>query len=326
MRRFILLAVFLFYRPLCADPGPMEVLKEKIEAARPNSSHPAFQHHLDSTLALCQKAWTETAGDAEAFAKTGEFIDTIIKGFDFDAGNPAVYLSENKRSLIIGFKSEAEGDLQFYTCKLPANWDPEKAYPLVVNLHGRGPEHQLFFVHIHFSIPRNLQNYGEPSGPTDHIYIFPWARGNAGYDNPSAESDVLQCIRDVKSRFKVDESRQYLQGHSMGGFGSWYLGGKYSDMWAAILIQAGGYRSGYAPYAENLAKLPVRLWHGANDPSVPVTYAYRMQGALEAFGGHPDLVIVPEWGHQVPDPESCRKNLEWLFQYKKADAAELPSP
>jgi hypothetical protein len=318
MRRFILLlTVSMLCESLHADLGLLVELEGKIEAARANSSQPDFQHHLDSTLAISKKAWAETENDTVAFEKTREFIENIINGFDFDAGNPAVYFSESKRSLIIGFESEAAGDLQFYACMLPANWNPEKAYPLVVSLHGRGPDHLLSYVHIHFGIPKNLDTYGQPSDSTDHIFIFPWGRGNVGYHDPAAESDVLQCIRDVKSRFKVDESRQYLQGFSMGGFGSWYLGGKYADMWAAVLIQSGGYRDGHAPLAENLAKLPVRLWHGADDPAVPLTYLYRMQGALEAFGGHPDIVIVPEWGHQVPDPENRRKNLEWLLQYKK---------
>jgi pimeloyl-ACP methyl ester carboxylesterase len=319
MRRFILLlTVSMLYGSLCADPGPLDVLKEKIEAARPNSSHPAFQHHLDSTLAICQKAWTETEQDAEAFGKTKEFIGNIIKGFDFDAGNPAVYLSESKRSLIIGFMSEAAGDLQFYACKLPADWNPEKAYPLVVNLHGRGPDHLLSYVHIHFGTPGNLEEYNnKKSGPTDHILIFPWGRGNAGYTNPVVESDVLQCVRDVKSRFKVDESRQYLQGHSMGGFGSWYLGGKYADRWAAVIIQEGGYSSGLAPYAEQLSRLPVRLWSGDADEVIPPRFLYKMQGALEAFGGKPDIVLVPGWGHKPPDTEQNRKNLEWLLQHKK---------
>jgi pimeloyl-ACP methyl ester carboxylesterase len=308
----------LLCRPLFADPALLTALEEKIEAARPNSSHPAFQHHLNSTLAICQKAWAETENDPAAFQKTTEYIENIINGFDFDAGNPAVYLSENKRSLIIGFTSEAAGDLQFYACQLPADWSPEKAYPLVVNLHGRGPEHLLSYVHIHFGTPQNLDAYNnQKSGPTDHIYIFPWGRGNAGYTNPVVESDVLQCIRDVKSRFKIDESRQYLQGHSMGGFGSWYLGGKYADMWAAILIQEGGYSKGLAPYAEQLARLPIRLWSGEDDEVVPLKFLYRMLGALEAFGGQPDIVLVPGWGHKPPDPDQARKNLEWLLQYKK---------
>ena len=34
--------------------------------------------------------------------------------------------------------------------------------------------------------------------------------------------------------YKVDSQRIYLMGHSMGGFGTYYLGQKYASKWAAI--------------------------------------------------------------------------------------------
>jgi len=319
MKRILLLSIScLFCGTLYADSDPLLELEKNINEVRSNSNHPYFQHHLDSTLSLCHKAWAETENDPDAFEKTKSFIQNIINGLNVDAGDPAVYFSESKRSMIIGFQSEAEGDLQFYACKLPPDWDPQKAYPLVVSLHGRGSGHLLSYVHIHFGMPRDLEACDNPkSGPKDHILIFPWGRGNIRYNAPSAERDVLQCIRDAKSRFKIDESRQYLQGFSMGGFGAWYLGGKYADMWAAVSIQAGGYRNGFAPYAKQLAALPVLLWSGEDDTAIPLKYLYRMQGALEAYGNTPDIEIVPGWGHRPPDPEERRKNLEWLLRHKK---------
>ena len=43
----------------------------------------------------------------------------------------------------------------------------------------------------------------------------------------------------VKSLVRVDESRQYLCGHSMGGYGAWHIAHRSADVWAALGIHAG---------------------------------------------------------------------------------------
>jgi predicted peptidase len=43
--------------------------------------------------------------------------------------------------------------------------------------------------------------------------------------------NVLDLVRE---EYHVDPSRIYLMGHSMGGFGTWWLGQKHADLWAAI--------------------------------------------------------------------------------------------
>ena len=38
----------------------------------------------------------------------------------------------------------------------------------------------------------------------------------------------------VEKEYGTDRSRTYLMGNSMGGAGTWYLGTKYPERWAAI--------------------------------------------------------------------------------------------
>jgi len=38
----------------------------------------------------------------------------------------------------------------------------------------------------------------------------------------------------VANEYNVDRSRMYLMGNSMGGAGTWYLGTKFPERWAAI--------------------------------------------------------------------------------------------
>ena len=52
--------------------------------------------------------------------------------------------------------------------------------------------------------------------------------------NGIAEEDVLRAMDDVKRAYNVDEDRVYLTGLSMGGGGTWHLGLRYPDRFAAI--------------------------------------------------------------------------------------------
>ena len=46
-------------------------------------------------------------------------------------------------------------------------------------------------------------------------------------------------LRLMKAAYNVDESRIYLIGHSMGAIGTWALGAKYPQTWAALVPFSG---------------------------------------------------------------------------------------
>ena len=54
-----------------------------------------------------------------------------------------------------------------------------------------------------------------------------------------SEKDVLEVLRLMKAAYNVDDSRIYLIGHSMGAIGTWALGSKYPQTWAAIVAFSG---------------------------------------------------------------------------------------
>ena len=54
-----------------------------------------------------------------------------------------------------------------------------------------------------------------------------------------SEKDVLEVLRLMKAAYNVDDSRIYLMGHSMGAIGTWALGSKYAQTWAALVAFSG---------------------------------------------------------------------------------------
>src|SRR4029453_8982645 len=68
-----------------------------------------------------------------------------------------------------------------------------------------------------------------------------------------SEQDVMQVLQQVRQHYKIDESRVYLMGHSMGGIGTWKIAAKYPDIWAAIGPISG---SGAPPTIERFRHVP----------------------------------------------------------------------
>ena len=48
----------------------------------------------------------------------------------------------------------------------------------------------------------------------------------------------MNVLAMVRKEFKVDDKRIYLMGHSMGGAGALFLGGKYANIFAAVGAEA----------------------------------------------------------------------------------------
>ena len=49
---------------------------------------------------------------------------------------------------------------------------------------------------------------------------------------------MLNVLAVVRGEFNVDDRGIYLIGQSMGGGGTWYLGTKHPDIWAALAPMA----------------------------------------------------------------------------------------
>jgi predicted peptidase len=195
-----------------------------------------------------------------------------------------------------------------YLLSLPADYNSsKKAWPLVLFLHGSGESGtDLEKVKIH-GPPKIV----EAKGPFPFILVSPQSSGRGW--NP----DVLNALLDsVIKEYRVDKDRIYLTGLSMGGFGTWTLAATHPERFAAIAPICGG---GNAEDAPKLAKLPIWVFHGAKDPTVPVRRSEEMVNALKAAGGHPKFTVYPDAGHDswtatYDNPEFY----QWLLEQKRS--------
>jgi len=195
-----------------------------------------------------------------------------------------------------------------YLLYLPAGYQgSEKRWPLMLFLHGSGESGtNLARVKAH-GPPKVVESKSD----FPFILVSPQSPGHGW--NAELLSELLDQIQ---HDYKVDPDRVYLTGLSMGGFGTWSLAAKHPERFAAVVPICGGGNTNDAP---KLAKLPIWVFHGAQDKTVPPERSKAMVEALKAAGGQPQFTLYPDAGHDSWTATYNNPELyEWLLKQKRA--------
>jgi len=190
-----------------------------------------------------------------------------------------------------------------YRVYVPKGYNGSKAYPLIIALHGLGGTEDSFF---------DGYNQGFAALAEQHGYLvaaplgyrvdggYGWGVGNppadpiAKQNQERSEADVMQVLQLMKQQYKVDASRTYLMGHSMGAIGTWRIAPKYPDLWAAIAPISG---SGNAASLERIKTVPEVIVHGDDDRTVNVQGSRAMVTKLKEMGTEHKYIEVPGGSH-----------------------------
>ncbi len=193
-----------------------------------------------------------------------------------------------------------------YRVYVPTSYDGSDATPLVIALHGLGSG--TMYMMEYNNLVELAESFGfivaTPMGYNSRGWYgargqgneFNRRRGDPGSENLGelSEKDVLNVLAIMREDYNVDEGRIYLIGQSMGGGGTWYLGSKYSDIWAALVPMAPAI-SISPDILDHATHLPVMVVMGDADQRghYPPTGAARSSGARSAHAAHtPDSGTV----------------------------------
>lgn len=218
-----------------------------------------------------------------------------------------------------------------YRLYLPSSYDASVDYPVILFLHGAGERGNDNYKHMNHVI-HDLFNQ-ENTSVEDAIIICPqcpegqqwvdtpWTAGNYSLDNVPESNElkaVVELLDKIKNQFSTDEDRYYAMGISMGGFGTWDLIMRHTELFAAAVPICGG---ADVTRAELLKDMPIYTAHGTWDDIVPYSNSTKiMVQALKDAGS--TSVIYKEysaghvmWQNVAQDPAM----LKWLFLQKKND-------
>jgi acetyl esterase/lipase len=212
--------------------------------------------------------------------------------------------------MVKAYRADWDGTLQPYALYVPRDYDPRKPWPLIVALHGAysNPLHNLRRVFGLDNRPGESDDEAArnplPLPDVPALVVSPSGRGGLmGYDGLGGQ-DVMRVIADVRRAYNIDPDRMTLTGLSMGGGGTWAIGLRHPEMFAALAPVCGitDFRRMVAPadaafydldrldalsppaIAQNAAHLQVMIFHGADDPTVPVQDSRKMVERYRALG------------------------------------------
>jgi len=238
--------------------------------------------------------------------------------------------------------------IQGYYEWLPPDYNsqPNKTYPILIFLHGigeigNGSQAQLPKVLVN-GPPKLINNKTFPTSFTvggknfSFIVVTPQFNSNARNYNV-----VDNLVNYMVKKYRVDPTRIYLTGLSMGGGISWiYAAGKpeFADRLAALLVVCGNTQ----PYPANVkilaeSNLPVKVMHNSGDPTVPVAYSIDwvndLNASLPPINPPAKLTVFNASGHdawsKAYDPnykENGQNVYEWMLNYSRGGATAPPPP
>jgi predicted peptidase len=202
-----------------------------------------------------------------------------------------------------------------YQFFLPLSYEDQAdaKFPLLIFLHGSGERgNDLTKVKVHG--PPKIAD-SDPRFP--FIVVSPQAPEGEQWDIDKL--DVL--LADIKRQYRVDDSRIYLTGLSMGGYGTWDWAIARPNIFAAIVPVCG---KGDPSKAAALKSMPIWAFHGDKDDAVDMAGSFDMVSAVRRAGGNPRLTIYPDTGHDSWTRTYADPALYfWLFQQRRTD---IPKP
>jgi hypothetical protein len=217
---------------------------------------------------------------------------------------------------------------QAYSVHVPEDYDPDRRYGLILNLHGGSSNHNLFLAVTlgHWNLPwkeywniRHDEYVPTRPPPDDFLVAAPDGFGQIRY-RWMAEVDTLQVAQDIRAHYSVDPSRIALCGISNGGIGAYTIGTKYASSFSGVFPMAGisDWLSFYHPggmadwsrkvlrresavtYAANAHNTYYHFVHGAEDAGpMKVKQARTMHDVLEDLGIEHVYKEFSEYGHDI---------------------------
>lgn len=209
---------------------------------------------------------------------------------------------------------------------VPKGQPPGKELPIFLALHGGG---------------ENDGHWGSGTG----MFVAPakasWKQGvfirpsvlHKKYaewgKNPVEEEYVRELLKAAKRTWDIDTNRVYIGGHSMGGYGTWHIGGHQADVFAGMVSAAGGILTGRSlgeswgwGVIGNLRHTRIAFLHGTKDGPSPVwsdQEANRILNELEKQhpGQYVHRYLETVGGGHMPPGGQLNEQVKWILQHER---------
>jgi poly(3-hydroxybutyrate) depolymerase len=212
-----------------------------------------------------------------------------------------------------------------YRVVVPMSWDGKAKLPLVMFLHGAGNDESSYLDQNNKQMVSLAQQHGyvlvSPLGyqgaygtflrlpavfgqPAEASKKISAITPESETTNELSEKDVINVIELVLDEYPIDRTAMFLTGHSMGSGGTWYIGAKYADYWAALAPMSGPFVQETGYLWDNVRRMPIFVTEGTQAESLAgsrvlkewmTSNAFKLQ-YKEVNADHPGMVplVLPD--------------------------------
>ncbi|NQV37074.1 MAG: hypothetical protein HQ509_03600 [Candidatus Marinimicrobia bacterium] len=229
----------------------------------------------------------------------------------------------------IYFKSPAVNEC---ILNMPSDYQPDKSYPMVINLHGGGSSYQA-----HSKIYKYVDAPGfimaTPQAPYKWLmdseigYDWSaWPTGDLEVMNTALDYSseyIANLVESLKSNYHISEL--YLMGFSQGSIVTMFAGiHNYKSFDGLIILSGAPFKDPFCPpfmdcfepewpndkAIRKAKRLKIFIAHGLNDPRIDIQLAHKSEGVFKAFGY--DVTFFDfDGGHNITRNEMNQIN-DWL--------------
>lgn len=226
-----------------------------------------------------------------------------------------------------------EGVAYRFQVYVPADWTPQQSWPVALFLHGYGESGDDGLLQTQIGIATAIRTH---VADFKMIVVMPQCRKGKLWVDPDMQAQALAALEQSVTEFHGDPARLYLTGLSMGGYGSWEIAIHHPGKFAALAPICGGVQANfhlsdlhsslvndpkiadpYAEIAKRIGPVPVWIFHGDADESVPVEESRKMNQALVAAKANVRYTEYPGVGHNSWDQAYSEPEfIPWLLKQK----------
>lgn len=191
-----------------------------------------------------------------------------------------------------------------FSVYVPEYYTPDRAWPLVMALHGGSGNGRTFL----WSWLADARSFGA-------VLVSPTATGNtwALLGDDADTPNLARILEFVRGRYNIDPTKLLLTGMSDGGTFCYVAGLEHGSPFTHLAPIAATFHPLMAEMAdaERLQRLPVFLVHGRLDWMFPVQVARQTRDALSAAGADVSYHELDDLSHCYPSEMNARI-LRWL--------------
>lgn len=242
---------------------------------------------------------------------------------------PSAAAAQTRETGFLNRAVTVAGETYRFQVFVPTDYTPSRAWPVVLFLHGGGERGTDGIFQTEVGIGSAVRRFADRFAA---IVVMPQARPATTWSGAMANV-ALAALGQTESEFVTDPARVYLTGLSLGGAGTWYLAYRHTSRFAALLVICARVRPGpnttdpvvpaadgepFSTLAARVRQLPIWVYHGDADPTVPVDESRGIVAALRALNAPVRYSELSGVGHNSWDAAyRSPEVIAWLLAQRR---------